>query len=242
MRNELELERNIQRSMLPDVFPRLPWAAVHASLEMCREVCGDLHDCFVPDPAVPDRLCCVMGDVCGKGVPAAIIMSRTMSLARDGTFTWASAGHPPPLPCPEPEGEGFASDAVRPPAWPGELVLGVRDGQRYSTFQTRLAPGQSLLLYTDGADEAQAPPASGNAGGELYGEARLAGSFDRACRAVDPTAGPETIVARLRQDLTGHMDGRPAGDDISLMVVTRSRQGEADTASEPEPSHAPDRS
>ena len=281
MRNELELAQNIQRSMLPDVFPRLPWAAVHASLEMCREVCGDLHDCFVPDPAAPDRLCCVMGDVCGKGVPAAIIMSRTMSLARafllaglspaetlarlngsllrrdnasmfvtmlvgildrGGTFTWASAGHPPPLPGPEPEGEGFASDAVRPLAWPGELVLGVRDGQRYSTFQTRLAPGQSLLLYTDGAEEAQAPPASGNAGGELYGEARLAGSFDRACRAVGPTAGPEAIVARLREDLTRHMDGRPASDDISLMVVTRSRQGEADMASVPEPPDAPDRS
>ena len=268
MRNELELARNIQRSMLPDVFPRLPWASVHAGLDMCREVCGDLHDCFVPDPADPTRICCLMGDVCGKGIPAAIVMSRSMSLARafllaglspaetlsrlnsallrrenssmfvtmlvgildrDGTFSWASAGHPPPLPGPEPEGEGFSSCVVRPLAWPGELVLGVRDGQRYSTFHVRLAPGQSLLLYTDGADEAQAPPASGNAGGasdgELFGEARLAGSFDRACREVDPDAGPEGIVARLREDLARHMDGRPATDDISLMVITRAREG-----------------
>lgn len=270
MRNELELARNIQRSMLPEVFPRLSWVAVQASLEMCREVCGDLHDCFVPDPANPARICCVMGDVCGKGIPAAIIMSRTMSLARafllaglspaetlsrlnssllrrdnasmfvtmlvgvldrDGTFAWASAGHPPPLPGPVPEGEGFSAKAVCPMAWPGELVLGVRDGQCYSTFHLHLAPGQSLLLYTDGADEAQAPSASGNADatadGELYGEARLAGSFDRACREVEGAGGPECIIARLREDLTRHMGGRPASDDISLMVITRARKADA---------------
>ncbi|MFU2208927.1 SpoIIE family protein phosphatase [Solidesulfovibrio sp. C21] len=279
MRNELELARNIQRSMLPAVFPRLPWACVHAGLDMCREVCGDLHDCFVPDPADPTRICCLMGDVCGKGIPAAIVMSRTMSLARafllaglspaetlsrlnsallrrenssmfvtmlvgvldrDGTFTWASAGHPPPLPGPEPEGDGFSPCAARPLPWPGELVLGVRDGQRYSTFRLALKPGQSLLLYTDGADEAQAPPASGNAGvasgGELFGEARLAGSFDRACREVDPDAGLEGIVARLREDLARHMAGRPATDDISLMVITRTRQGgDQDMGIAPEP-------
>lgn len=53
MQNELELARNIQKSMLPAVFPRLPWAAVHASLDMCREVCGDLQTVSCPIPAIP---------------------------------------------------------------------------------------------------------------------------------------------------------------------------------------------
>lgn len=277
IRNELELAHNIQKSMLPAVFPHLPWATVHASIDMCREVCGDLHDCFVPDPGDPSRICCVMGDVCGKGIPAAIIMSRAMSLARafllaglspaetlfrlnnallrrdnssmfvtmlvgildrDGTFSWASAGHPPPLPGPEPEGTGFSPVAPHPLSWPGELVLGVREGQRYSSFRLGLAPGQSLLLYTDGADEAQGPSPAGNGhdttGGELYGDMRLAGSFDQACRESG-LAGPEALVARLRADLARHMGGRPATDDISLMVVTRRRSDDTDRGIEPEP-------
>ena len=54
-------------------------------------------------------------------------------------------------------------------------MLGVREEQRYSTFTLELAPGQSVLLYTDGADEAIGPPDT--EGGELYGDERLAASF-----------------------------------------------------------------
>lgn len=263
--NELAMARNIQESMLPAVFPSLSWARIHAGIDMCREVCGDLYDSFVPDPEDPSRICCVIGDVCGKGVPAAIIMSRAMSLAhsfllsglspaatlarlndallrrdnssmfvtmlvgileRDGTFSWASAGHPPPLPGPVPEGAGFSPAPAECLPWPGELVLGVRSGESYSTFHLRLKPGQSLLLYTDGADEALGPPPAGDlpkAGdGELYGDTRLAASFDHACRNAPPEE-PRDIVEQLRADLDRHMAGRPPADDISLLVLTRTR-------------------
>ncbi len=237
MQNELELARNIQKSMLPAVFPRLPWAAVHASLDMCREVCDDLHDCFVPDPGDPSRICCVMGDVCGKGVPAALIMSRAMSLARafllaglspaetlarlnsallrrdnssmfvtmlvgildrDGTFAWASAGHPPPLPGPRPEGEGFSPVASRPLSWPGELVLGVRDGQHYSTFSLRLAPGQSLLLYTD-LVVTRSRHEEAETAGDVSGEGRGAVTVSRGTSsgkcAQAPAVGRQRLAA-----------------------------------------------
>ena len=65
--NELAIARKIQKSMLPRAFPETPGARLRASIDMAREVCGDLYECFA-DPA---RLCFVMGDVCGKGVPAA---------------------------------------------------------------------------------------------------------------------------------------------------------------------------
>lgn len=124
------------------------------------------------------------------------------------------------------------AEKVVPPAgdqpaaipWPGELVLGVRKDQHYSTFTTRLGPGQSLLLYTDGADEAMGQSLSaqengqsaGEGGGEIYGEARLTASVDTACRA---SQSPQDIIAHVRQDLLRHMgDGSPA-DDISLMVL-----------------------
>lgn len=266
MQNELGLARGIQQSMLPTVFPSLSWVKVDAHIDMCREVCGDLYDCFCPHTR-PERLCCVMGDVCGKGVPAAIIMSRTMSLAQsflqeghspsetleklntaqlrsdassmfvtmlvgilepDGLFRWASAGHPPPLPGPEPQrspeplglpecGRRFSPGMAAPLPWPGELVLGVRKEQRYSTFTLRLKPGQSVLLYTDGADEAVGPPASPGTPGEIYGEARLAASLDKACRMAHT---PKDITAMLRQDLAAHMKECSPADDISLMVLT----------------------
>ncbi len=267
IQNELALARNIQESMLPAVFPTIPWAAVHADIEMSREVCGDLYDCFTPDTEEPSRLCCVIGDVCGKGIPAAIIMSRAISLARafqleglspaetlarlnkallrsdnssmfvtmlvgvlepSGTFTWASAGHPPPLLGPTPShshDHGFDPQPTTMPPWPGELVLGVRSEQRYSTFTTYLAPGQSLLLYTDGADEAQGPPVAGRTLNELYGEARLVQSFDQACRTVDtslPSADrPAAIVNRIRADIMDFMGDRQPVDDISFLIVTR---------------------
>jgi serine phosphatase RsbU (regulator of sigma subunit)/anti-sigma regulatory factor (Ser/Thr protein kinase) len=253
--NELALARDIQTSMLPAVFPRLPWLAVHAGIDMCSEVCGDLYDCFLPSADDPSRLCCVVGDVCGKGVPAALVMSRVLSLSRaflmdglapdetlyrvneallrsnssmmfvtllvgileaDGRFVWASAGHPPPLVGPRPDGSGPGDG----PAWSGDLVLGVRGQQRYSTFELRLEAGQSMLLYTDGADEALGPPGDGAQAEapqlELYGDARLARSFATACQVADPAA----IVARISADLAAHMAGQPTADDISLMAVT----------------------
>ena len=146
--------------------------------------------------------------LCGRCTPRSAAMLVGV-LERDGNFSWASAGHPPPLPGPVPEGGGFSKSAAALLPWPGELVLGVREHQRYSTCHLRLAPGQSLLLSTDGAEEAQGPAPIGNsleaADGELYGDARLAASFDRACREVAPAGGPEAIVARLRADLARHM-------------------------------------
>ena len=258
--NELALARDIQTSMLPAVFPRLPWLTVHASIDMCSEVCGDLYDCFRPSADDTSRICCVVGDVCGKGVPAALIMSRVLSLSRaflmeglapdetlyrvnealvrsnssmmfvtllvgileaDGRFVWASAGHPPPLVGPSPDG----GDQGQTPAWSGDLVLGVRGQQRYSTFDLRLAAGQSMLLYTDGADEALGLPGDGPQAAatppELYGDVRLARSFAAACQAASP-AEPAAIVARISADLAAHMAGQPPADDISLMAMTYS--------------------
>ncbi len=266
MQNELSLARSIQESMLPAVFPSLSWVQVDACIDMSREVCGDLYDCFSLH-AQAERVCVVIGDVCGKGVPAAIIMSRIMSLAHsflqgghtpaqtleqlntallrsdassmfvtmlvgileaDGRFHWASAGHPPPMPGPLPkgkahgntEGDSFTPAPSTPLEWPGELVLGVRTDQQYSTFTTRLLPGQSLLLYTDGADEAMgwpAQPAHAEQEPEIYGETRLAASFDKACRAYST---PEKIVEEVREDIIRFMGGQTPADDISLMVLT----------------------
>ncbi len=79
--NELAIARNTQKSMLLHTLPSVPGIEIAASLDMAREVCGDLYSCFV-DPNNAQRVHFVMGDVCGKGIPAALIMSRAVALAR----------------------------------------------------------------------------------------------------------------------------------------------------------------
>jgi serine phosphatase RsbU (regulator of sigma subunit)/HAMP domain-containing protein len=81
--HELAVTGAIQKSILPSAFPLLPGYDVYARTDMACEVCGDLYDCFVMEmQRNTRRLCCMVGDVSGKGMPAATLMSGAMSLIR----------------------------------------------------------------------------------------------------------------------------------------------------------------
>lgn len=69
--SELSIASKIQMSMLPKEFPNHDGIDLHAILKPAREVGGDLYDFFVRD----NCLYFVIGDVSGKSVPAALIMS-----------------------------------------------------------------------------------------------------------------------------------------------------------------------
>ena len=69
----------IQRSLLPQELPGLPWLEVAAFYEPCQEVGGDYYD-FIPQPA--GGLGVVCADVSGKGVGAAMVMVMFRSLLR----------------------------------------------------------------------------------------------------------------------------------------------------------------
>jgi sigma-B regulation protein RsbU (phosphoserine phosphatase) len=78
--SELSIAARIQRSMLPSVFPAFPDRAefdIYAVMNPAKEVGGDFYDFFFIDS---DHLCVVIGDVSGKGVPAALFMSVTKYL------------------------------------------------------------------------------------------------------------------------------------------------------------------
>jgi phosphoserine phosphatase RsbU/P len=82
LEQELEAARRLQMAMVPQSFPK-PSAAfpldLCASMEPAREVGGDLYDFFVTEDG---KLCFLVGDVSGKGMPAALFMARTKSLIR----------------------------------------------------------------------------------------------------------------------------------------------------------------
>jgi phosphoserine phosphatase RsbU/P len=89
---ELEQAAMIQRSMLPSQFPPFPDRTdfeLHAAMIPAKEVGGDVFDFFLLDP---ERLGFVLGDVSGKGVPAALFVAIASTLLRAAALHHASPG------------------------------------------------------------------------------------------------------------------------------------------------------
>ncbi|MCO4748111.1 MAG: PP2C family protein-serine/threonine phosphatase, partial [Proteobacteria bacterium] len=82
MESELNIGRDIQMNLLPLVFPPFPERNefdLYALLRPAREVGGDFYDFFLVNE---DQLCIVIGDVSGKGVPAALFAAVTKTLVK----------------------------------------------------------------------------------------------------------------------------------------------------------------
>ena len=78
---ELQIANNIQMSMIPKIFPPFPERTdidVYARLTPAKEVGGDIYDFYIRD----EKLFFCIGDVSGKGVPAALVMAVTHTLFR----------------------------------------------------------------------------------------------------------------------------------------------------------------
>jgi sigma-B regulation protein RsbU (phosphoserine phosphatase) len=94
---ELDIGRRIQAGFLPDTLPEIDGYEIAGHFQAARDVAGDFYDAFYI-PAI-DRLALVIGDVCDKGVGAALFMSLFRSLiratAQSRTFmTWAVENDP----------------------------------------------------------------------------------------------------------------------------------------------------
>jgi len=118
-----------------------------------------------------------------------------------GRLRWINAGHPEPLIV-----RGLS--LVRLPHCPPSRPLGLQDSKP-NYCETRLEPGDRLMLYTDGITEARSPR------GEFFGEQRLADFISAAAAAGHPA--PET-VRRLMRHLLSHQADR-LQDDASIVVL-----------------------
>lgn len=82
LQRELAAAGNIQANILPQqfpLFPEHPQVDVFALMEPAREVGGDFYDAFALDD---EHICVAVGDVSGKGLPAALFMVRAITLLR----------------------------------------------------------------------------------------------------------------------------------------------------------------
>lgn len=241
--NELQIARTIQTSFLP----RDPAAlAASGGLQVATwfqptwEVGGDLFHCFW---LADGRLFLGIGDVAGKGVPAALMMAATATLikglaaatpdpaqllervnrelcamseealfvtlfvaaldAQSGELVFSNAGHNPPL---IRRADGRA-EFIR--VAPG-LALGVEADWRYTSASERLAPGDMLLLYTDGVTEAM------DAEFACFEPHRLL----RVSQDAD-LVGPDQWVEDVVRAVAAHVGAAEQSDDLTLLAAAR---------------------
>lgn len=151
MEKDLELARNIQRSLLPKTLPEpAGWECAAANLPY-QAVGGDLYDLWTAvDEGHGERLHLAVGDISGKGLPASLMMTQLSAFLR------AMADHRVP-------DWGRLAERVN------RRMNDVRDGNRYTTlFAGSLNPANGDLRYVNGGHN---PPLLVRAGGEV---ARLA--------------------------------------------------------------------
>jgi sigma-B regulation protein RsbU (phosphoserine phosphatase) len=76
----------------------------------------------------------------------------------------------------------------------------------------QLAPGDSLLLYTDGLTEAFSPD------GDLFGETRLAEAL-----SASQSVTSDGLIQSVEESLNEFIQSTPLGDDLTMLVIRRAK-------------------
>ena len=239
LEQDLQVAGRIQRGLLPEHDVSHGGWEFHYRYEPAGPVSGDYCDVVRPG-GDGGEMFFLFGDVSGKGVPAAILMAHLHATFRSlvaadfsvgqlveranrvfrestlspyfatlvvgraspsGEMEICNAGHWPPLVL-----SGGTVSGVDPTGLP----VGAFYSTRYTSRSLSLAPGDTLVLYTDGLSEAR------NRAGTEYGSERIA-------RVLSASAhlGPRELAATCLDDLAVHLDGAPRTDDLTLMVLRR---------------------
>ncbi|MFD4244240.1 PP2C family protein-serine/threonine phosphatase [Streptomyces sp. NPDC058525] len=187
---------------LGDVCGKGPQAAAVTSLTRYTLRAAALHD---PDPAAAlTTLNTVLHErFTGEDPRYCTAIFGVMEPDGNGGTTAvriASGGHPPALVL---RAEGRADYLPTP----GGLLIGILPEPRFTSAETTLGPGDTLLLYTDGLTEARTGTRR-----ELYGEDAL-----RAFAARHGHGGPHRLITALTALLDGFGEG--LNDDTALLAL-----------------------
>lgn len=237
---DLEAARDIQQRLIPQVPSRLAGLEAGADLRSSTVVGGDFFDVVPMGP----RVGVAVGDVAGKGIPAALLMVMVRTLLREiarslvepaEVLTWlnsslcrdmppsmfvtvilavldpaepgrvvlSSGGHPDPVLV----RAAGPPEVARPPE-EGGPVLGVfEDAVFEQTSLTLEAPGDTLVLLTDGIVEAQ------EEGGRRPGVAGVLRLLDR-----ERGRGAPALAQALCEDVL-RRGGSRIQDDMTVFVL-----------------------
>jgi sigma-B regulation protein RsbU (phosphoserine phosphatase) len=237
VRDELEVARELQRELLPREAPDVPGFSFAFSYRTANTIGGDYYDFLElddgrlvvvigdasghgiaagllmaiansslrlgfdaePDPAraagLVNRALCRTG-----GRRAFMTLFCGVLEPASGRLQFICAGHPFPF--------HRAADGAISELGSGALPLGIRTELEFAVHQAVIAPGDSLLLYTDGVVETI------DATGESFG-------FERLRKELAPGGSSETIHDRVLRELDRFRGDEPVYDDCSLVVISR---------------------
>lgn len=235
MEQELEEARQLQLSMLPHQPPEHPHVDIAWHMKTATEVGGDYYDYVLADDGT---LTFTLGDATGHGMNAGTLVSATKGLflnlanqpsiteifvamsralkgmnlyrismamnmvkIKDNTLQVSSAGIPPILLYQS------ATQRVQEILIEG-LPLGFVARARYEQQTFEIAPGDTLLMMSDGLPERT------NSADEEFGYPRVQALFGQVAGEA-----PETIIEQLIQGGEDWAEGQPQDDDVTLVVL-----------------------
>jgi hypothetical protein len=238
-RDELQLARDLQASLIPKEMPQFPSYEVAAFNRIANTVGGDIYD-FVQ--LEDGRVAILFGDASGHGMAAGLVMAvahasfrtqldidpstdaifgslnrilcRTggsrsffsccyVLLSPDGSYRIAVAGHPQIL---KVNARGAVVERIGRGAYP----LGIKKGLRWNEEHGVLAPGERLLLHSDGLTESR------NADDREFDDA-----YVDTVASWHPGSTAATLVDALVGEWQQFMRSVAPEDDVSIAVVRR---------------------
>ena len=240
LQNELDVANQIQQSILPTDFPVTVGYQVYGSMEPAKDVGGDFFDVVrledsrvglaiadVSGKGVPAALFMMSSRTMMKGAAISVqqpgdalgIVNSMLTEDNDaqlfvtvlyavydpitGMFTYASGGHDSPL-IVHPDG---SSDLL---PLTGGIVLGIVPDLDYQENIISLAPGDTVICYTDGVTEAM------NSRGEQFGIERLRQTF-----LDSPPRDARDAVQKIFDAVNGFAEGAIQSDDITCLTLCR---------------------
>ena len=240
LQNELDVASKMQQAILPTRFPSREDFQVFGNMAPARNVGGDFFDVIplenrriglavadVSDKGVPAALfmmssrTMLKGTAIGEAAPGRVLAEVNNLLHEDnesfmfvtliyavyepesGILTYANGGHNSPLVV-----HADGSSAELPMT--GGIALAVMPDLNYREESYTLAPGETLILYTDGVSEAM------NLAGEEFGMDRLQQIF-----VGRPPSSARMANEAVLQAVNEFAEGTSQSDDVTCLVLYR---------------------
>jgi len=236
MEEELHLARTIQQSLLPRSLPSEGWMCAAGSSVASREVGGDYYDVTQVTPDCWSAVVAdVSGKGVSSALLASLLQGALIAasehpeamvgrmerlnrfllgrtggekyatvfyalLNSDGRLHYVNAAHCPPLIV----RSGGSLEELDTTGMP----VGLLDGAEFPAVECRLAPGDKVVIYTDGVTEAQ------NVNGGFFGKKRL--------REIALARGSDSCAAihdAIQEAVAAFTEGAAQSDDITLLVL-----------------------
>ena len=234
--SELRIARDIQMSMVPNIFPDREGLDIYACIEPAKEVGGDLYGYLL----MGDELYFCLGDVSGKGVPASLFMAQATRLFRtlatqhmmpaeiatrlnsalsedneQGMFVTMFIGRIDLT-----EGSmDYCNAGHNPPFMSNDsgggfidmlpnAPIGLWPDLEFDGERMDNIRGRLIVVYTDGLNEAE------NQSQEQFGDDRLL-----ALLQTMGDAKAQAVVETLRATVEEHRQGAEPNDDMTIMCL-----------------------